>query len=31
VKRDEDVIRKLLGLLVNKGVASRDEILEAIK
>jgi type IV pilus assembly protein PilB len=31
VARDEDVLRKLLGLLVEKGVASRDEILERIK
>tara|TARA_R110002096_G_scaffold44524_8_gene119846 strand:- start:52142 stop:52777 length:636 start_codon:yes stop_codon:yes gene_type:complete len=31
VTRDEDVIRKLLGLLADKGVASREEILEAIK
>lgn len=31
VARDENVIRKLLGLLVKKGVASREEILEAIK
>ncbi len=31
VKRDEDVIRKLLGLLADKGVASREEILAAIK
>lgn len=31
VTRDEDVIRKLLGLLVDKGIASRDEILERIK
>lgn len=31
VTRDENVIRKLLGLLVSKGVASREEILEAIK
>ena len=30
VTRDEDVIRKLLGLLVEKGVASREEILKAI-
>ncbi len=30
VARDEDVIRKLLGLLADKGVASREEILEAI-
>jgi hypothetical protein len=30
VTRDEDVIRKLLGLLVAKGVASREEILTAI-
>jgi hypothetical protein len=31
VTRDEDVLRKLLGLLVEKGVASREEILERIK
>lgn len=31
VQRDEDVIRKLMGLLVQKGVASRDEILNSIK
>ena len=31
VQRDEDVIRKLLGLLVEKGIASREEILERIK
>ncbi len=31
VTRDEDVIRKLLGLLADKGVASREEILAAIK
>lgn len=31
VSRDEDVIRKLLGLLADKGVASREEILAAIK
>jgi len=31
VTRDEDVIRKLLGLLAAKGVASREEILAAIK
>jgi type IV pilus assembly protein PilB len=31
VQRDEDVLRKLLGLLVEKGVASRDEILDRIK
>ncbi len=30
VTRDENVIRKLMGLLVQKGVASREEILEAI-
>jgi hypothetical protein len=30
VRRDEDVIRKLMGLLVQKGVASREEILAAI-
>jgi type IV pilus assembly protein PilB len=29
--RDEDVLRKLLGLLVDKGVATREEILERIK
>jgi len=31
IHRDEDVIRKLLGLLVEKGVASREEILDRIK
>jgi hypothetical protein len=30
VTRDENVIRKLMGLLVQKGVASREEMLEAI-
>ena len=30
VARDEDVIRKLLGLLIDKGVATREEILESI-
>jgi len=29
--RDEDVLRKVLGLLVEKGVATREEILERIK
>jgi len=31
VARDEEVLRKLLGLLVEKGVASREEILERLK
>ena len=31
VSRDEDVLRKLLGLLVEKGIATREEILERIK
>ncbi len=31
VQRDEDVIRKLMGLLVEKGVATRDEILARIR
>jgi len=31
VSRDEEVLRKLLALLVEKGVASRDEVLERIK
>jgi type IV pilus assembly protein PilB len=31
VARDEDVLRKLLSLLVEKGVATREEILEAIR
>ncbi len=31
VSRDEDVLRKLLGLLVEKGVATREEILDRIK
>jgi type II secretory ATPase GspE/PulE/Tfp pilus assembly ATPase PilB-like protein len=30
VARDENVIRKLMGLLIAKGVASREEVLEAI-
>jgi hypothetical protein len=31
VARDEDVLRKLLGLLVEKGVATREEILDKIR
>jgi hypothetical protein len=31
VQRDEDVLRKLLGLLVAKGFATREEILERLK
>jgi type IV pilus assembly protein PilB len=31
VARDEDVLRKLLALLVEKGVATREEILDAIR
>ncbi|MCG8425685.1 MAG: hypothetical protein MJE77_48010 [Proteobacteria bacterium] len=31
VSRDEDVLRKVLGLLIEKGVATREEILERIK
>ena len=31
VSRDEDVLRKLLGLLVEKGLATREEILERIR
>ncbi|HTM20703.1 MAG TPA: hypothetical protein VL172_09355 [Kofleriaceae bacterium] len=31
VARDEDVLRKLLALLVEKGVATRDEIMERLK
>lgn len=31
VQRDEDVLRKVLALLVEKGVASRDEILERLR
>jgi hypothetical protein len=31
VARDESVLRKLLGLLVEKGVASREEIVERLK
>jgi hypothetical protein len=30
VSRDEDVLRKVLGLLVDKGVATREEILERL-
>jgi type IV pilus assembly protein PilB len=31
VARDEDVLRKLLGLLVAKGLATREEIMERLK
>jgi hypothetical protein len=31
VERDEAVLRKLLALLVDKNVATRDEILERIR
>jgi hypothetical protein len=31
VERDEEVLRKLLALLVEKGVATREEILERIR
>jgi hypothetical protein len=31
VQRDEDVLRKMLALLVEKGVATREEILERIR
>jgi type IV pilus assembly protein PilB len=31
VARDEDVLRKLLALLVEKGLATREEVLERIK
>ena len=30
VQRDEEVLRKLMGLLVDKGIATRDEILERL-
>jgi type IV pilus assembly protein PilB len=30
VARDEDVLRKLMGLLIEKGLASREEILERL-
>jgi len=30
VARDEEVLRKLLALLIEKGVATREEILERI-
>lgn len=30
VARDEDVLRKLLGLLIEKGLATREEVLERI-
>ena len=29
--RDEEVLRKLLALLIEKGIATRDEILERIR
>lgn len=31
IARDEDVLRKLLGLLIEKGLTTREEILERIK
>jgi hypothetical protein len=31
VARDEEVLRKLLTLLIEKGVASREEILDKIR
>lgn len=31
VARDENVLRKVLGLLVEKGIASREEIIERLK
>lgn len=31
VSRDEDVLRKILGLMVEKGIATREEILERLK
>jgi hypothetical protein len=31
IERDEEVLRKLLALLVEKGVATREEILERIR
>ena len=31
VQRDEDVLRKLLGLLVAKGLATREELVERLK
>jgi hypothetical protein len=30
VQRDEEVLRKLLALLIEKNVATRDEILERL-
>jgi len=30
VRRDEDVLKKLMGLLIEKGVAPRDELLERL-
>jgi len=30
VARDEEVLRKLLALLVDKGLATRDEIVERL-
>ena len=31
LSRDEDVIRKLMALLIEKGIATRDEIMERLK
>ena len=30
VERDEQVLRKLLSLLIEKGIATRDEIVERL-
>ena len=31
VARDEDVIRRLMGLLIQKGVCTREELLERLR
>jgi hypothetical protein len=31
VRRDEDVLKKLMGLLIEKGVATRDEIVDRLR
>jgi hypothetical protein len=31
IRRDEDVLKKLMGLLIEKGVATRDEIIARLK
>jgi hypothetical protein len=31
VRRDEDVLKKLLALIIEKGIATRDEVINRLK